>query len=70
RRSPPLLNRHRFLFFPLSPFLPQSNLTPFAFVGLFAFLLQLWSLDLEFSFEQFTRTRQLDLTTKLALFNT
>ncbi|KAJ5835561.1 hypothetical protein N7447_001587, partial [Penicillium robsamsonii] len=48
----PLLNRHRFLFFPLSPFLPQSILTPFAFVGLFDFFLTtvVWtSLGLEIS---------------------
>ncbi|KUM61114.1 hypothetical protein ACN42_g6003 [Penicillium freii] len=49
---PPLVNRHRFLFFPLSPFLPQSILTPFAFVGLFAFLFVVWTspgLDISFS---------------------
>ncbi|KAJ5978200.1 hypothetical protein N7501_001542, partial [Penicillium viridicatum] len=49
--DPPLLNRHRFLFFPLSPFLPQSISTPFAFVGLFAFFF--CGLDFSWSGYQF-----------------
>ncbi|KAJ5383939.1 hypothetical protein N7517_001850 [Penicillium concentricum] len=49
----PLLNRHRFLFFPLSPFLPQGILTPFAFVGLFAFFfLNNCGLDFSWSGDQ------------------